>query len=73
MADPGDRRAKLVRLTPKGREAVLVGREAVSALERRWSQSLGANRMALLRELLEELTRVIREEDRTVPYPEGRD
>ena len=50
-----DRRAKLVRLTPRGREAVLVAREAIAATEPRWARELGKKRMADLRELLQEL------------------
>lgn len=57
---PHDRRAKLVRLTPRGREAVLVGREAIAATERRWAQGLGPHKMAKLRLLLEELVDLIR-------------
>jgi DNA-binding MarR family transcriptional regulator len=55
IPDPGDRRAKLVRLTPRGRETVLVGRQAIAALEQRWIARLGETKMERLRRLLEEL------------------
>jgi DNA-binding MarR family transcriptional regulator len=56
IADPGDRRAKLVRLTARGRQVVIVGREAIAALEERWIERLGEAKMRRLRRLLEELS-----------------
>jgi DNA-binding MarR family transcriptional regulator len=55
VPDPADRRAKLVRLTPRGREAVPVAREAIADLEARWSDVLGERDMKRLRRLLERL------------------
>ena len=52
---PADRRSKRVVITPRGVAAVGVIREAVSEMEARWTQRLGAERFALLRELLLEL------------------
>jgi DNA-binding MarR family transcriptional regulator len=63
IPDPTDRRAKLVRLTPRGREAVLVGRAAIADTERRWATALGEQKLRRLRELLEELVTVIRAEE----------
>lgn len=69
IPDPADRRAKLVRLTPRGREAVLLGREAIAATERRWAETLGKEKMRLLRELLEELVAVLRAEQAGLRKP----
>ena len=55
IPDPGDARAKLVRLTRRGRAATLVARDAISDTERRWGETLGAAEMRRLRVLLEEL------------------
>lgn len=55
IADPADRRAKLVRLTPRGRSVVLAGRQAIAETERRWAERLGGRRMLELRRLLEDL------------------
>ena len=53
--DPADRRAKLVRLTPRGRAAVVVARQAIWAVEAEWAELLGPGEMASLRRLLEDL------------------
>jgi DNA-binding MarR family transcriptional regulator len=53
--DPDDGRAKLVRLTERGRAARHVGRAALVALETEWSTALGEERLGQLRELLLEL------------------
>jgi DNA-binding MarR family transcriptional regulator len=59
VPDPADRRAKLVRLTTRGREAVLVAREAIALVEQRWAQRLGAETMIQLRGTLEKLAHAI--------------
>ncbi len=53
--DPGDKRAKIVRLTGEGRELVGVAREIMGRIEARWAELLGEDRMEQLRELLKEL------------------
>jgi DNA-binding MarR family transcriptional regulator len=53
--DPGDKRAKIVRLTDEGRELVGVAREIMGGIEARWAELLGKERMEQLRELLKEL------------------
>jgi DNA-binding MarR family transcriptional regulator len=53
--DPADRRAKLIRLTGKGRRAQEIGRGLLVELERKWGERYGTERIALLRELLEEI------------------
>lgn len=54
-ADPADRRAKVVMLTPKGLAAVNVAVTAVEASERAWQEHLGEPRMRALRRALEQL------------------
>jgi len=53
--DPADRRAKLIRLTEKGEEAQRVGFGLFAQLEQRWGERYGAERVAQMRELLEEI------------------
>ena len=55
VPDPADRRAKLVRATPRGGEVFAIAREVVAELEARWTAQLGAARMRQLRALLEDL------------------
>lgn len=53
--DPQDGRAKLVRLTEKGRDVERVAEESLRRLEEELAVRLGPAKMAMLRELLEEL------------------
>ncbi|HYF27207.1 MAG TPA: MarR family transcriptional regulator [Baekduia sp.] len=55
VPDPADGRAKLVRPTPRGREALAAAREVAAEIEAEWTRLLGARKMAQLRGLLEEL------------------
>lgn len=55
VPDPGDRRAKLVRATDRGREAFAVARELVRELDARLTERLGEAKLRQLRSLLEEL------------------
>ena len=55
VPDPADRRAKLVRPTPLGDEVYAIAREVVAELEHRLVKRLGTDRLATLRELLEEV------------------
>ena len=57
-ADPDDRRAKRIALTPRGIAAVGVIREAVGEIETVWAQQLGAKRFDELRNLLLQLNRL---------------
>jgi DNA-binding MarR family transcriptional regulator len=50
--DPDDLRSKRVALTRRGTSAIQVIREAVGEVEAAWSQQLGSQRFAQLRELL---------------------
>jgi DNA-binding MarR family transcriptional regulator len=53
--DPADRRAKLIRLTAKGRQAQAVGFGLFARIEARWAERYGPDRIADLRRLLEEI------------------
>ena len=57
--DPDDRRAKLVRATPRGAEVYAIAREFVAELEADWTKRMGKAKMRELRTLLEELNAVL--------------
>jgi DNA-binding MarR family transcriptional regulator len=59
VPDPRDRRARLIRLTERGRSAVPVVRGAVAEAQREWAARLGEERFAELIELLVELNEVV--------------
>lgn len=52
VPDPEDGRAKLVRLTDRGRRAQQAAREIVAQIEQDWSALLGPRDFATLRDLL---------------------
>lgn len=52
---PDDRRAKLICLTERGEAAQAHGRRLFAKVEKRWAERYGAERIAGLRELLEEI------------------
>jgi len=55
VPDPNDARAKLVRLTARGRRAAAECRRAMQSVEQRTRRQLGDRRYDTLRETLEEL------------------
>jgi DNA-binding MarR family transcriptional regulator len=55
VPDPTDRRARLVQVAQRGREAVRVSATAVAAVEGEWAELLGESGADRLRALLEEL------------------
>jgi DNA-binding MarR family transcriptional regulator len=57
--DPKDGRAKLVRATARGRAVYAIAREFAAETEARWTERLGAKKMARLRALLEELNQAL--------------
>jgi DNA-binding MarR family transcriptional regulator len=63
VADPEDRRAKIIRLTERGREAQRTGLSLIDDVEAEWAKRYGAERVAALRELLEEVVGQIGAED----------
>jgi DNA-binding MarR family transcriptional regulator len=55
VPDPQDRRAKLICLTERGEEAQKTGRRLFAKVEQRWADRYGPDRIAQLRDLLEEI------------------
>src|SRR5215210_1884379 len=55
VADPTDRRAKIVKLTPSGLEACLTGRRIFSEIEREWAEEFGEDLVANMREAAERI------------------
>lgn len=60
VPDPEDGRAKIVRLTGRGREVVRAAQEIIARIEAEWAGHLGKARMAQLRRLLEDLNAVFK-------------
>jgi DNA-binding MarR family transcriptional regulator len=56
VPDPSDGRAKIIRLTERGREAHRTGRSLIDELEREWAERFGVERVAALRDALEAIT-----------------
>lgn len=54
-ADPGDRRAKIVRKSARGREAEDAAMDVIDQLETRWRDQIGERRYRDLRRALREL------------------
>jgi DNA-binding MarR family transcriptional regulator len=52
VGDGKDKRAKLIRLTKRGRESARVARAAVRRIEKDWARRIGADRVAALRDSL---------------------
>lgn len=71
VPDPVDRRAKLIRLTERGEEAQAFGFRTFAEIEESWARRHGAERLAGLRETLEEI--VAAEAPYAVPEPERGD
>jgi DNA-binding MarR family transcriptional regulator len=53
--DPQDGRAKLIRLTEQGADAHRTALDIFADIERGWTERYGAERVATMRELLEEI------------------
>jgi DNA-binding MarR family transcriptional regulator len=53
VPDPRDGRAKIIRLTPAGREAFAIGRQLIDEIEADWARRYGEERIAALRDALE--------------------
>ncbi|MFF0479614.1 MarR family winged helix-turn-helix transcriptional regulator [Streptomyces sp. NPDC004284] len=54
-ADPRDRRAKLIRLTDRGRAGQLAAARILGDMERMWARHLGQDEIDALRHMLEEI------------------
>ncbi|HWO47733.1 MAG TPA: MarR family winged helix-turn-helix transcriptional regulator [Solirubrobacterales bacterium] len=55
VPDPADGRAKLICLTKRGEKAQEFGFQAFAAIEKRWADRYGPERIAELRSILEEI------------------
>jgi len=55
VPDPADRRAKLICFTERGEEAQEFGFRVFAEIEERWAERYGADRIAELRGMLEEI------------------
>jgi DNA-binding MarR family transcriptional regulator len=53
VPDPSDGRAKIIRLTERGRVAQATGLGLIDDIEREWAERFGAERVAALRDALE--------------------
>ena len=53
--DPLDGRAKVIKLTERGRDALLTGRRLFADIEREWAEEVGEDLVATLREALERI------------------
>jgi DNA-binding MarR family transcriptional regulator len=56
VPDPGDGRAKIIRLTERGREAQALGFQIIDEIEAEWGERFGVERVAALRDALEVIT-----------------
>jgi DNA-binding MarR family transcriptional regulator len=56
VPDPSDGRAKIIRLTGRGQEAMALGREIIDEIEQEWAERYGAAQVAALRDALEAIT-----------------
>jgi DNA-binding MarR family transcriptional regulator len=56
VPDPDDKRAKLVRLTPRGQKMQKAARETFAEIEAEWGDRIGKQKVAALRSTLEELS-----------------
>jgi DNA-binding MarR family transcriptional regulator len=56
VPDPADGRAKIIRLTERGREAQQTGRGLIEEIEGEWAERFGEERLAALRDALEVVT-----------------
>jgi DNA-binding MarR family transcriptional regulator len=58
VPDPSDARARLVRITERGREMLPLAATVVSEVETEWTEHLGKRRMGQLREILARLREI---------------
>lgn len=55
VPDPEDGRAKIIKLTGRGVDAALTGRRLFAEIENEWAERYGEDRVASLRECVEEI------------------
>jgi len=56
VPDPSDGRAKIIRLTERGRAAQALGQGLIDELEQEWAERFGEERIAAFRDALEAIT-----------------
>ena len=56
VPDPDDGRAKIIRLTGRGREAQSIGRLLIADIEAEWADRYGEQLISFLREALEAIS-----------------
>jgi DNA-binding MarR family transcriptional regulator len=56
--DPGDGRARLIRITERGRASIAVARATIAEIEAEWTAHLGRDRMDQLRGALTALREI---------------
>jgi DNA-binding MarR family transcriptional regulator len=61
VPDPDDRRAKTIKLTPHGADALAAAGEIFADIERRFAEEIGEERFAEFRETVERLDELTRE------------
>ena len=62
LPDPGDRRAKIVHLTERGRALDLAAREILRQTEIEWAEKLGEEKLVELKQILRDLIALIEEQ-----------
>lgn len=72
VADPRDKRAWLVRLTPRGQDVEGIARAAIGELEAEWAHAMGEERYAALKDALAELVAYVEREDVDTHTPASR-
>jgi DNA-binding MarR family transcriptional regulator len=55
VSDPDDKRAKIIRLTPSGADAMRAALEIFDGIERDWGERFGEQRVATMREVLSDI------------------
>jgi DNA-binding MarR family transcriptional regulator len=65
VPDPVDRRAKLIRLTPRGRQVDETMRAVIQHLEEEWAARMGEENYQTLQRLLQDLIAMLEEEPRS--------
>ena len=72
LPDPRDGRAKIVRLTPNGWEAVQVAAAAIAGIESRWEATLGQRQMSMLRTALTQMPQLLVQQAPSLPKTKDR-
>ncbi|WP_157215171.1 MarR family winged helix-turn-helix transcriptional regulator [Flavisphingomonas formosensis] len=71
LPDPGDARARLIALTPRGRALIADSLRSIEAVEAEAEALIGSERLALFREVAAELWDNLGRRERPIPPPQG--